>query len=159
MKDPSISNCKDIEDEIRKSFKMKGAVVLDVKVLKAMDHDLDNGVASKIIPAKINGDGSAKKDDAGLSTEQFNNLKDYMDKITKEISNEILSGKIDIYPVYHVSGKNTECEYCNYKSICLFNVNQKGNKYNVISKSDKDKVLEEIRQDMEKEKGIKNDIK
>ena len=82
-----------------------------------------------------------------------------MDKITKEISNEILSGKIDINPVYHVSGKNTECEYCNYKSICLFNVNQKGNKYNVISKSDKDKVLEEIRQDMEKEKGIKNDIK
>ena len=159
MKDPSISNCKDIEDEIRKSFKMKGAVVLDVKVLKAMDHDLDNGVASKIIPAKLNGDGSAKKDDAGLSTEQFNNLKDYMDKITKEISNEILSGKIDINPVYHVSGKNTECEYCNYKSICLFNVNQKGNKYNVISSRKKDDVLEEIRQDMEKEKGIKNDIK
>ena len=159
MKDPSISNSKDIEDEIRKSFKMKGAVLLDVKVLKAMDHDLDNGETSKIIPAKINKDGKAGNLESGLNEEQFNNLKDYMDKITKEISNEILSGKIDINPVYHVSGKNTECEYCNYKSICLFNVNQKGNKYNVISKSDKDKVLEEIRQDMEKEKGIKNDIK
>ena len=43
---------EEIEDEIRKNFKMKGLVAADVKLIKMMDKSLEVGT-SNIIPAGI----------------------------------------------------------------------------------------------------------
>ena len=48
----------------------------------------------------------------------------------QDISKEILKGKIDIKPYNY--NKKTGCDYCNYKTICMFNTNIKGNEYNYI---------------------------
>lgn len=46
---------EEIEQEIRKNFKMKGLLVADVKLIKMMDKTLDTG-SSSIVPACITKD-------------------------------------------------------------------------------------------------------
>ena len=137
---------EELEETIRKQFKMKGLILADVKVIKMMDNTLEEGKTSDMIPAGLTARGeiNGNSTKSGISENSFRNLQKYMDKITTKISEEILSGKIDIKPVYYVAGKRTACEYCKYKSICNFDTEIKGNKYNIIGNDKKEEVLEEI---------------
>ena len=65
--------------------------------------------------------------------------------IIKEISKEILSGKIDIKPYYNLGNNQTPCKYCSYKTICKFKPGTKCNNYNYIYKKEKQEILDEIR--------------
>ena len=119
---------KDIEEQIRKQFKMRGIVLSDINIVKKMDKDLEKG-ASNIVPVYIDSKGNisgAKSSSANI--DEFNKLQEYTIKTLKEISKEIFEGNIDIKPYY----KNTKtgCDYCGYKAICGFNTSN--NKYNYI---------------------------
>lgn len=119
---------EDIEEQIRKQFKMRGIVLSDINIVKKMDKDLEKG-ASNIVPVYIDSKGNisgAKSSSANI--DEFNKLQEYTIKTLKEISKEIFEGNIDIKPYY----KNTKtgCDYCGYKSICGFNTSN--NKYNYI---------------------------
>lgn len=150
--DPVIKSKKDmteeeIENEIRKKFKMQGLILADINVVKMMDKKLESG-QSNIIPAYIGtkGDLSDRKT-SGVSRKQFNYLQKYMNVVIKQIASEILSGNINIYPYY--KKKKTPCEYCEYKAICGFNTNTPNNKYNYISEMEKEDVLENIKSKVE----------
>ena len=85
---------EEIENEIRKNFKMKGLIVADVKIIKLHDKILETG-SSKIVPAAITSSGEVnKKWTSGVSKEEFKVLQDDIQKIIKDIAKEILSGKI-----------------------------------------------------------------
>ena len=71
------------------------------------------------------------------------NGRDYMYKVIKQISNEILSGKIDLKPFY--KNIKTPCSYCDYRSICNFNNGACQNKYNFIDEKSKQEILEKIK--------------
>ena len=119
---------EDIEEQIRKQFKMRGIVLSDINIVKKMDKDLEKG-ASNIVPVYIDSKGNisgAKSSSANI--DEFNKLQEYTIKTLKEISKEIFEGNIDIKPYY----KNTKtgCDYCGYKAICGFNTSN--NKYNYI---------------------------
>lgn len=132
-----------IEETIRKNFKMKGLILADVKIIKMNDNTLKTGT-SKLVPAGITASGTVnEKFTNGVDKEEFKILQDYIDKTIKDIAKEILSGKIDLKP-YNKSGK-TPCEYCEYKSICNFNVRQKGNEYRYIDKKTKDDIIRKMR--------------
>ena len=134
---------EEIEELIRKNFKMKGLVIADVKIIKMNDNTLKNG-SSKLIPAAITASGEVNsKWTNGVNNEEFKILQDYIDYIIKQISNNILSGKIDLKP-YNKKGK-TPCEYCMYKSICGFNTKQKNNCYNYIDKKTKDDIIKKMK--------------
>jgi ATP-dependent helicase/nuclease subunit B len=121
---------EEIENEIRKNFKMKGLIVADVKIIKLHDKLLETG-SSKMVPAAITASGEVnKKWTSGVSKEEFKVLQDDIQKIIKDIAREILSGKIDLKP-YYKKGK-TPCKYCEYKAICGFNPRIPGNCYNYI---------------------------
>lgn len=107
-----------IEDEIRKQFKMRGLVLADIEIIRKMDKTLETG-ESKIIPAKINKDETLGKKTSNITKEQFEYLQNETNKIIKQISEEILNGKIDIKPYYNNKTKKNACEYCLYKSICF----------------------------------------
>ena len=66
-------------------------------------------------------------------------------KIIKQISKEILNGNVEIKPYYYQ--KSTPCEYCNYKTICCFTPGLKGNEYRYIHKSNKQEILEQIKEE------------
>ena len=135
---------EEIEQKIRSQFKMKGLILADVKVVRMMDNRLQTGT-SDIVQAEISNKSGKLSERGGnpITEEDFNNLQNQVRKTIREISNEILKGKIDIKPFKN--GKKTACEYCQYKSICRFNTNVKGNEYLKISKKKKAEILEEIK--------------
>ena len=150
--DPIIKSEKnmteeEIEEEIRKKFKMQGLILADVNVVKMMDNTLETG-SSNIVPAYIGKDGElSQTKTSGVTRKQFEYLQKYMNKIIKQISNEILSGSIDIYPYY--KKKKKPCDYCKYKAICGFDTANSNNNYNYIGELEKNAVLEMIREDVE----------
>ena len=134
-----------IEEKIRKAFKMKGLILADVKVVKLHDKNLESGY-SNLVPAYISKSGSISEGNSNcVSKEEFKDLQDYMYKVIKQISNEILSGKIDLKPFY--KKKKTPCSYCDYRSICNFNSGACQNKYNFIDEKSKQEILEKIKQE------------
>ena len=131
IKSDKYMNDEQIEQEIKKRFKMNGLILADVKVVKMMDKKLESGQSS-IIPAYIDKEGNLGKSSNAITKEQFEDLQEYTKKIIKEISEEILDGNIDIKPSYILKNKKTPCDYCEYKSICQFKSGQ--NNYNYIPK-------------------------
>ena len=132
---------EEIEKDIKKNFKMQGIILEDINVVKMMDNKLMQG-SSDIIPVKINKDGTLGKSNSLMQEKSFKLLQKKVKDVIKEISNEIINGKIDINPYYYK--KKTGCDYCTYKSICMFNTNIKGNEYNIIKNVDRSFILEEL---------------
>lgn len=123
---------EEIENKIRNNFKMKGLILADISVVKLMDNKLQTG-SSDIIPVCIKKDGTLSESKSSvISKENFEKLQSQVKEIIKDISKEILKGKIDIKPYNY--NKKTGCDYCKYKTICMFNTNIKGNEYNYINK-------------------------
>ena len=116
VKDAKNMTEEEIERTIRNNFRMKGLVLADISVIKMMDNKLSAG-QSDIVPVYITKDGTiSEKKSSVLSKEKFDDLKKEVKQIIKDISKEILTGKIDIDP-YNYNQK-TGCDYCEYKSIC-----------------------------------------
>ena len=134
---------EEIEEKIRANFKMKGLILADVKVIKLHDKNLEKG-SSNLVPAYIDKDGNiSEKRTSGVTKEQFADLQNYMYKIIKQISKEILEGNIDLKPYY--KDKKIPCKYCDYKSICHFNMGGCENHYHYIDKKSKEEILEKIK--------------
>lgn len=145
--EPIISKNKnlsdeEIEEEIRKAFRMKGLILSDLKIIKMMDNKLETG-ASKTIPVTLdkNGDVSHTRSNV-LTKEEFKSLQKKIRKLIKQISDEILSGRIEIKPTYNPKQKKDACEYCPYKTICGFD--PKKNVYEYIPNKTKDEIFEEL---------------
>ncbi len=140
----------EIEEMIRKNFRMKGLILADVKVIKMNDNTLSSG-RSKIVPAAITSSGAVnEKWTNGVSKDEFKILQEYISVTIKQISKEILSGKIELKP-YNKKGK-TPCEYCSYKVICGFNPKQSNNTYNYIDKKEKDQIIKNMEKEILKNK-------
>lgn len=143
--DKKISD-EEIEELIRKNFRMKGLILADVKIIKMNDNTLTSG-SSKLVPAAITASGNVnEKWTNGVDKEEFKILQDYIDYIIKQIATEILSGKIDLKP-YNKEGK-TPCEYCEYKTICGFNTKQSNNNYHYIDKKSKEDTIQKMKENM-----------
>ena len=119
-----------IEEEIRKLFRMKGFVLADVQVVKAMDKKLEKSNTSDIIPVALKVDGEISSKPKTLKADEFKELQKNVRKTIKQLSTEIMKGKIDIKPYNYK--KQTACSYCAYKSICNFNTSLKSNEYDYI---------------------------
>ena len=95
-------------------------------------------------PAYIDKEGNlSDKKTSGVTKEQFADLQKYMYTVIKQISKEILGGNIDLKPYY--KDKKTPCKYCEYKSICGFNMGGCDNKYNYIDKKSKEEIIAKIK--------------
>lgn len=133
-----------IEEEIKKQFKMNGLILADVNIVKKMDKTLESG-NSQIIPAYINKEGNLSDKPNSVNRKQFERLQKYTIKLLKQISESILTGNINIKPYYSIKKKSTPCEYCSYKSICNFDNRMANNEYNYIPNKEKADILEEIK--------------
>ncbi len=138
---------EEIEEKIRANFKMKGLILADINVVKLHDKNIEKGY-SKLVPAYITKEGTLSMNEKmtkAVTKEQFADLQKYMYKVIKQISNEILGGNIELKPYY--KNKKTPCKYCDYKSICAFNMGGCENKYNYIDSKSKEEILEKIKKE------------
>ena len=146
VKAPKNLSNETIAEEIKKNFRMQGVVLADIEVAKMMDTNLEPGTSSNIIPFTIKKEGTITESRSNTITNaDFSNLQKKVKKIIKQISKEILNGNVEIKPYYYQ--KSTPCEYCNYKTICCFTPGLKGNEYRYIHKSNKQEILEQIKEE------------
>lgn len=141
---------EEIEEQIRKNFKMKGLILADVKVIQMQDKNLTSGV-SKIVPAGITTNGEVNQNRTnGVTKEEFGILQRYIYQTIRQIGKEILSGKIEVKP-YYKKGK-TPCEYCPYHIICSFHKNEANNCYSYLKNQSKDDILLQMQKEMKNQK-------
>lgn len=128
----NIDDVELIEAEIRKAFQMKGLVLADINVIKAMDKKIEPSKKSDIIPVTLSKDGEiSSRGSSTLTAEEIKELQKNVKKIIKELSSEIMRGNIDIKP-YNYKGK-TGCDFCSYRTICNFSTSLKCNNFDYIS--------------------------
>jgi len=136
---------EEIEQEIRNNFKMNGLILGDVEVVKMMDNNLTTG-NSNIIPVYIDKEGNVSKSKPSiLEKEDFLALQNKVEKVIKQISEEIMSGEIGQKPVYFHKNKRTACEFCSYKAICGFDSKMCNNSYNFIPNLSKNEILDKLK--------------
>jgi len=157
---------EEIEETIKKNYKMDGLILADVNVIKMMDKTLETG-KSQIIPVELNNSGEINYKNSKTVTEEefeklqkytvklikqrtvteeeFERLQKYTVKLIKQISKEILEGEIKLKPYYILSGKKTPCKYCKYKSICGFNPRLAENNYMYVGNRPRQEILDEIK--------------
>lgn len=135
--DPIIKSKTELEDEeIRKEIlqklKMNGLLLKDAELVRAMDNDMET--YSLIIPATFKKDGDFSANSSVITEEQFDILREYVNKKMIELCEDMLSGKIKIEPCKNQMA--AYCEYCDYSSICQFDTSIKDNKYKIVVKKD-----------------------
>ena len=112
----------EIEEMIRKNFKMRGLIVANVKVIKMNDNSLKSG-SSKLVPAALTASGTVnEKWTNGVKQEEFKVLQDYIYKTIKDISKETT-----IYIKYHPR------DPLKYREKTLEIIKSLGLKYRVLS--------------------------
>ena len=100
-----------LEDEIRKSFMMDGAMVDDPDVVAAIAGD-----DTRVVPLK-SGKNLYTQTEFAEFQKQVNTKIDKMCK-------ELVEGNISIAPLK--IKENTACKYCDYKGICMFDNRMEG---------------------------------
>lgn len=135
---------EELENEIRNNFRMNGLILGDVKVVQMMDKTLTTG-KSNIVPAYIDKSGNLSNTKSStINSVEFKKLQNQINKILKQISTEILEGEIAPNPVYISKKKATPCQYCNYRSICGFNPEIKGNNYKYVPNLNKNEIISKL---------------
>lgn len=134
---PGMSD-EQLEKEILKELKLKGLLLSDYEVITGMDKDISGN--SDVIQASVNKDGTLGSRSRVISREQFDVLRDYVNVTIKQLSTEMLQGKIDIKP--YKKKKDTPCKFCDYSSICRFDTGIKGNNYRQLTEKSEDTLWE-----------------
>ncbi len=116
------------ETELRKKFAMKGFILNDDSLIRAIDRNLEEETSyqSKITDIKVdkNGQYSLKN---FLFLEEFNRLLNDCEETLKSIGKTMISGDIAIKPYRH--GPKTACDWCPYGAICMFDAKMHSYRY------------------------------
>ncbi|MGV3465592.1 MAG: PD-(D/E)XK nuclease family protein, partial [Heyndrickxia sp.] len=145
VKSNKILTLEEIEEEIFKSFKMKGLMLDDAKVVKLMDESLETGT-SKIVSAELKKDGTLSARSQVAGKEDFKVLHRYVRNLYEKSGNAISSGIVDIKP-YQIK-KRTPCEFCSFKSVCQFDQSLEDNQYRILSQEKPNDLLNLIREEV-----------
>lgn len=147
--DPIVAKTEQIEDEIFKSLKMNGLVNEDKEVIAMMDKKLkgeDGGLRasakSDIIPVETNKEGELSKRSSVAKENQLKALLQYVNNKLTEDGTQILQGDTRVNP--YRMGNRTACDYCEYRSVCGFDLRLPGHSYHNLTKKSVEEIKEEI---------------
>lgn len=118
-------------DLVRQQLRPTGYVGGQKDILDHLDRDLGAGAGSKVIPVKLNKDGSAAKSSKILSQEEWQALTGQLEETICRLAENILSGRIDANPA-ELDSRSTFCTYCPYKDSCGFDRRLPGYEYREI---------------------------
>ena len=135
-----------IEDEIFKSFKMKGLLLGDEDIVRLMDQTLETG-SSKIVSAGINKKGGFSAASSIASEQEFTSLREHVRESFLNIGTNITSGETSITP-FKLKNK-TPCTFCSYKSFCQFDTSLEENDYRLLQPLKKEELFESLNKNKE----------
>ncbi len=145
--DPIIKSKIELEDdeikeEILKKLKMNGLLLKNAELVRSMDHNMVT--YSLIIPAAFKKDGDFSSTSSVVTEDEFNILREYVNKKMIELCEDMLSGKIKIEPCKKMN--SSYCEYCSYSPICQFDTRFSDNKYKLIVKKDEEVIWQQMKE-------------
>lgn len=143
IKGGSDTTKEELEQALRKELKMKGLVLADLDVIRAMDRDLEGD--SLIIPVRINKGDTLGSRSSVASVEQLKLLRNYTRVLLQELCEEIMKGDVAIKP--YKSKDRSSCQYCPYSSVCQFDSVRKENRYQVLTDYNERQLWEKMAQE------------
>jgi ATP-dependent helicase/nuclease subunit B len=141
-------------EEILKKLRPDGLLNADLDVLKLMDHSLAPGVASTVIPVKLNKSPNKETGSflgAGSRTADitdFETICQYADEKVREIGSGIIRGEADAKPTVSADGGQAgfACAYCPYRSVCGFDEKIPGYSYREVQKMKPEEAMKAMRE-------------
>ena len=133
-----------INQAIHKELRMAGIVNADTDVVTKMDQTIAGGGRSDTIPVQIKADGTMAAASKAYPEEALETISNYVNWKIRDISHDILQGKIEKNP-YEYKEQNA-CEYCRYREVCGFDEAQHGYEYRKITDTDEQEILCRMRQ-------------
>lgn len=138
--DGSYNDPELINKKIIKELKTKGVINSDEKVISLLDRDMGNGaLESDVIPVKRKKDGSFSASSQVMENDSYKMVSSFVSHKIREYGRRILDGDIEVNP--YSLGKKSACTYCNFRSICGFDVSTPGYKTRELEKLSKDEVM------------------
>ncbi|KAA0547635.1 helicase-exonuclease AddAB subunit AddB [Bacillus sp. BGMRC 2118] len=136
---------EDIEEELLKSFKMKGLLLGDEEAVRLMDTTIDSG-HSKIVSAGLKKSGGFYPYSQIASEDEFDVLRKHVRHTFENIGNEMVSGKVDIAP-YQLKDRKP-CKFCSFKPVCQFDESLEENSYVTLEHSDDKTILTRLKEEV-----------
>lgn len=130
-----------LDREILSKMRLSGMVLNDIRIMKEFDRELVG--KSLVIPVTLKKDGLADAKSHVLELEDFMAILRYVKQKSLEMKLAIVDGDIRVYP--YRKGRETACERCTYKSVCLFDDTIESCHYNHIALQDKGEVVDSIK--------------
>lgn len=135
----------DLAEEVFKKYKMRGLLIDDAHVLNEMDTEISG--TSKVIPARINKDGSISKAFSKVvSAEDLANLRTFVRTKHQQAGDGMLSGDTRVLP-YRMKDK-TACDYCNFRSVCQFDPTDVDQQYRKLAIATPEEITQRIKEEV-----------
>ncbi|MEG0640993.1 MAG: helicase-exonuclease AddAB subunit AddB [Clostridium sp.] len=134
------------KDMMLEEFRMEGLLLKDMNLALAMDKSLTS--KSKIVPIGIKKDGEFTANTNAVTLDDFNILREYVKGLIGKLCTRMLSGEIEINP--YKDKDETPCEWCEYSSICQFDLGFIDNSYNITKNIKKEVALENMKLDVKR---------
>lgn len=106
-----------VEAEVKKKLVMTGFYLNNLDVLDAMDNEFIENSKSEIIDVELDRTGLLKGKNT-LTLDEFRVMLDTVSENIRKEGQKIFDGDFSVNPIKN-SG-TTSCDYCPYKSICMF---------------------------------------
>lgn len=121
---------EDLNEEIRKAFKLNGIMVDDPQVIADIAGNFEG--FSEIAPIRATKDGIKNTGSEGLLAEEdFEKLRQAVAEKVRDACAALAEGKIDVHPMK--TRDRSACTFCQYKGICRFDTVFDGCSYNIIN--------------------------
>jgi len=130
--------------DIQKQLQMDGIAVADPAVLHAMD----SGEDAVSIPSAATKTGAMRKNARVLDAEHLNALLRHAKQKAGQFSQRMLDGDISIQPIKH--GARESCTYCEYRSICGYDLLARGAQNREIYNMTLEELSERLDQEIQK---------
>ena len=135
IKDPLIQIKEGLREEdmtisLLKELKLDGMIHKDEQVIERLERGLEG--TSLLFPMGKKKDGELTANTRGLTQEEFRLLLEYTAKKEEQIKVEMYTGEVRPRP--YLLGNKTGCDYCDYKTVCGFDLRLGGYEYRKLDK-------------------------
>lgn len=149
----SMEGAEDLEElpeALLKEQRSRGLLNSDETVVHLLDSEMET--SSNVIPYARKKDGTPARGSGVCTEEQFEYMRQFMQKKLHEMGSEIMSGHIEKQP-YVRSRQEDGCMYCPYKGVCGFDEKQTGYQKKQIASLSSEEVFERMKEKLAEAKG------
>ncbi|MCX7614955.1 MAG: PD-(D/E)XK nuclease family protein [Clostridiales bacterium] len=132
-----ILSKEEIELKAARELKRSGLILDEMPIIDAMEQNIT--CDGRFLPVKLNADRKIAALSSVASNEQFHKLKKHIHKTLREMGELISSGNTEANP-YSRGPNECVCDFCDYRSACLFDESGPCDKMRVIKHRSREEV-------------------